>query len=308
MRSRASDRLCLSILRWLHRQHSQTTQLPIALSDSEFSVWPNPPIPIIYFLPVSLQNGLLYLPLFFHEFGHVLYACHKQEMNDLVRELQQSLEELLAPVSQRNDPHAFVVAERTRKIIENWHPWSQEIFCDAVGLTIGGPAFLNAFSAYFRMLGKGVFHQSSNDLEVSRHPVAWIRIQLLVDRAKKIGLQAEAAEIEKEWEKIAGALEQPEDYYGYYESTFLPIVEKTIDLMLIEANPNSFTATDTSNNAWKESSTPIHMMNEAWKMFSDSPEKYPQWESETIKLYLASISRIPAHSRPPSKVIVQNPT
>ena len=56
--------------------------------------------PLIYMMPPSAQQGLLYLPLFFHEFGHLLYACHKPEMDALVRELQENLAELLEPAVQ----------------------------------------------------------------------------------------------------------------------------------------------------------------------------------------------------------------
>ncbi|HID31135.1 MAG TPA: hypothetical protein EYP19_14210 [Desulfobacterales bacterium] len=76
-----SDRLCLRIIAWLHTSHPQTQNIPAGLSNEEFGIWPAPLYPVVYFMPASAQYGLLYLPLFFHEFGHLLYACCKGEAN-----------------------------------------------------------------------------------------------------------------------------------------------------------------------------------------------------------------------------------
>ncbi len=72
LRARKSDRLCLRFLRWLHSTHPGTARTPVALRDDEFSLLPLPDLPAIYGLPCSAQYGLLFLPLFFHEFGHLL--------------------------------------------------------------------------------------------------------------------------------------------------------------------------------------------------------------------------------------------
>src|SRR5882724_3127390 len=77
LRTQPSDRMCLKLLRWLHSVHKQTQPIPAALSDGDFASWPVPPLPTVYFMPTFAQSGLLYLPLFFHEFGHLLYACHE---------------------------------------------------------------------------------------------------------------------------------------------------------------------------------------------------------------------------------------
>lgn len=83
LRYRPSDRLCLRIIAWLHDYHAETRGTPAGLSDGEFGVWPELRIPIVYFMPSSRQRGLLYMPLFFHEFGHLLYTGHKKELDEL---------------------------------------------------------------------------------------------------------------------------------------------------------------------------------------------------------------------------------
>jgi hypothetical protein len=118
LRSRPSDRLCLKLLRWLHTTHPMTRAIPAALSDGDFASWPVPPWPTIYFMPPSAQQRLLHLPLFFHEFGHLLYATHKPEMDDLVRDLQVTISELLMPSTHRDDIFAQRESGQRSMIVE----------------------------------------------------------------------------------------------------------------------------------------------------------------------------------------------
>lgn len=103
-----------------------------------------------YLTPVTRQVTLLYLPLLFHEFGHLLYACHKQEMDDLVKEFQKTVTAALTPMSIRDQRGALRNAVFRRRAVTAWFAWVQEFFCDATGFTIGGPCFVSAFSHFFR--------------------------------------------------------------------------------------------------------------------------------------------------------------
>ena len=77
----------------------------MALSDGDFASWPQPNWPTIYFMPPSAQHRLLYLPLFFHEFGHLLYSCHEPELDELIKALQKVIAQFLEPSAQRDDRH-----------------------------------------------------------------------------------------------------------------------------------------------------------------------------------------------------------
>lgn len=289
-RSLPSDRLCLSLLNWLHKAHQQTIGLPACISDGEFSVLPYPPFPTVYLMPPSAQHGILYLPLFFHEFGHVLYTRQKTELDDLVAELQKGIENLLRPVSQRNDQYSEAEQTRHKTIVETWYSWAQELFCDAVGLVIGGPCFINALLFYFRMTGKEMFHQSAENLARSTHPVMWLRVRLISDRARRLGLTKEADLLEHEWDSVASAMHVNEDYYGFYDPQFLPLVRQTIEDMITEAEPLHFTHEDLSQ---QESSpnppSPVHLLNTAWTKFLSNPETYLSWEESVIATFLNSV-------------------
>lgn len=283
-----SDRLCLRIITWLHGNHPQTQDIPAGLSNEEFSIWPTLRYPIVYFMPASAQYGLLYLPLLFHEFGHLLYICHGQEMDKLVRDLQEEFADLLEPVSQRDDLQAQEAARMRKAIVETWYEWAQELFCDAVGFKIGGPCFVRALSMYFRMRGRDEFHLPMEELAGSTHPVTWLRIRLIADRAREMGWSAETDELEGEWDKIATIMDVAEDHYGFYVDEFLPSIRSTLNDMLTEASPYQFTDSDVSSSKWDPKlSSPVHLLNRAWFMFLQNPNEYSKWEEEAVSIFLA---------------------
>lgn len=74
-------------------------------------------------------------------------------------------------------------------IVETWSAWTQEFFCDAVGFFMAGPAFAYAFSMYFRTLGWKEYYVPEEELAGRSHPVTWMRIHLLADRARQIGYE-----------------------------------------------------------------------------------------------------------------------
>jgi hypothetical protein len=279
LRYRESDRLCLKLLSWLHKQHTKTQTIPVGLSDGEFGIWPAPEFPIVYFMPSSAQYGLLYLPLFFHEFGHLLYACHKQEMDDLVRELQKKIAELLAPAVQKDDPYSTAEAVLRNRIVETWYGWIQEVFCDSVGFRIGGKSFIHAFSMYSQMLGNEEFHVPQEQLAYRDHPVTWLRIHVLSDQMRQASLLQEANKLEETWKTIAETLNIQEDYFGYYDNSFLPFIRQTINDMLVEANPCRFTVDDISGQKpLSPQSSPVHLLNHAWAAFLREPSQYSDWQ------------------------------
>ncbi len=286
LRGCPSDRLCLRVLQWLHGAHPQTQHIPAAISDGDYATFPDPPNPTIYFMPPSAQHRLLYLPLFFHEYGHLLYACHRPEMDALVRNLQGVLVQFLEPSVQRDDRHAPHDQERRSTIVETWYEWTVELFCDAVGLVIGGAAFIHSFSMYFRMLGRDEFQVRAEALEHRGHPVTWLRIQLLVDRARRMNLHDAAQGAEVSWNTIAEEMKVNEDYFGFYEAEFLTAIQQTIDDMLTEAEPRHFDEQAVEDSE-ASTSSPVPLLNRAWREFFKDVQKYSEWEESVISAYLA---------------------
>lgn len=278
LRAKTSDRLALHTLAWLHAKHPRTAVFPPAFTSGDTGVWPMTLVTPIYFLPAFEQDSLLFQSLLFHEFGHLLYACHTQEMDDLVGELQRDIGQLLLPPSQRNDRHDEEQADVRGAIVARWHTWTQELFCDAVGLVVGGPSFLNAFSGHLSSMSRGDFYRDESDLIGSTHPVTWLRIRLLASRARTLNWNEAADRVESEWALTAAAMRITEDYHGFYDERFRGSVEQRLDDMLTEADPHRCTADEASGRA----ASPVGLLNLAWLEFHRDPEKFGAWETARI--------------------------
>jgi hypothetical protein len=232
---------------------------------------------------------LLYLPLYFHEFGHLLYACHKQELDALVRDLQQEVDGFLRPSSVRNDKHAAWQSSHREAIVTAWYNWAQEFFCDAVGLIIGGPAFLWAFSTYLSTLDRGDFYRSPLELRGSTHPVTFLRVRLLTDLGSTLGLSRPAQTVMQEWVRIAAAMDVSEDYHGFYDDELADPIHRTIDDMVTEVSPRAYTDAEIGGNPDLVSpdDTPVSLVHKAWHAwFVSTEDAYPRWEGNAIAHWL----------------------
>lgn len=279
MRYRDEDRCALVVLHWIHAGSDQTTHRPFAVSDGSFAIYPPPQGPAVYHLPLSRRETLLYLPLLFHEFGHLLYASYRPEMDELVVEFQDVVKRVLAPATVRDGAQARRDEAVRQAVVSAWYPWLQEFFCDAVGLTLGGEAFLKAFSHYFR-------HRSPEEYFVPRrqqlsreHPVTFLRMRMLVDRCEALGLGSSGAGVKEAWEETARLLGVPEEYEGTWsEELYMPLW-RTLDDMLVQASPRRFDA--------DESQRVVGLIVEAWRRFENADANYAKWEREAIANFVS---------------------
>ncbi|MDX2004199.1 MAG: hypothetical protein SFU83_02890 [Meiothermus sp.] len=277
-RASERDRLCLWVLRWLHAAHPSTNDTVVALGDGSFSIYYFLDHAPIYYVPTSSQQGLLYLPLLFHEFGHLLHLRHQQELHDLVVELQNKLTTLLEPALSRGDDYDQAKTEDRRRVVETWFDWMEEFFCDAVGYAIGGVAFVGAFSSFLLMKGDDMFYMPPNRLGGSSHPVSRIRIRLLTERLRQDGSVESAERIYQTWAALAETKGLEENYHGYFEDSFVPLVMQTLDDMLTEASPHAPAKAEEG----APPTTPSRVVQTAWQKFIDSPSDYVAWERETV--------------------------
>lgn len=274
------DIASLKILAWIHKLHTQTTSKPFLIVDGDFGIYPTIDSPLTYSLPVTSQYSLLHTPLFFHELGHYLYAYHGTEMNELVKELQKKIEDQLRTPFQNNDPVSEEDKKRSMIVVETWYEWMQELYCDAVGLQIGGTTYLKTFSQYLLLSGKTAFYVKVGDLAKRSHPVTMIRIKFLVSRAKKLGLQKEAEQLEEEWNAVAAALGMKEEYFGYYSDDYHDDINSILDDMIEESCPMLFSdfcsPEITDYDAIRDNY--LQLINLAWRKYTTDPLGYSAWE------------------------------
>jgi hypothetical protein len=281
------DKLALKIIQWLHSTDRATTAMPAACRDGDPAVLPFLEFTPIYEFPSLAQRSLLFMPLYIHEFGHVLYVLHKPEMDALVKELQDYVASELQPLSQRNDQRAKKQRELQRAVVLTWYDWIQELFCDAVGLTMGGPAYGFAFSEYLMRLDRGDFSLDRADLAFSSHPVTWMRVQFLIARARRLGHSEVADEIEEHWSIISSSLNVSEDYFGYFEKQWTSTIDSCLDDMLTETSPRqSEDAENKANMDWDSVTSPILLLNKAWKIARENPSRFRDWEIKAVENFL----------------------
>jgi hypothetical protein len=286
LRARASDRLCLTTIEWLHQNHPEAAGYPAAFISGHCAIRPFLHIAPIYVFPSVEQMSLLYQPLLFHEFGHLLYAIHKPEMDDLVRELQYEVDEILMPVSQRNDRYSENMTTQRQDIAYTWYAWAQELFCDAIGFEIGGPSFLHAFSNFLNTRDMGNYYRDSRGLQYSSHPVTWLRIHFLSRRAREAGFASLADTVEKEWDDVAQLMGIVEDYHGYYDESVDQVVLQTVEDMIVEASPRHFEVEELVDSDNQQKPIPlIAILNMAWEIYKNDFENYSQWEPRQIENY-----------------------
>ncbi len=287
VRAHTEDRLGLLVLRNLHDACQKTALLPFGITDGNFAVYPTWQVPPIYLVPVTRQKTLLYLPLLFHEFGHVLYSCHKAEMDDLVKEFQKVVSAALAPQSMRGAGAGKAAAFR-RQVVTAWFAWVQEFYCDAVGMTIGGPSFVKSFSHFFRTRSNDQYYVPREEQLKRKHPVTWLRTKMLVDRARKYGYTQLADAVEKAWEETAKAIGVQEDYEGTWKDDFFVPLRQTLDDMIEESGPPEHGPEDITVVESAAKFTPVQLCNLAWQKFETASPTYRSWERGAIESFLKS--------------------
>jgi hypothetical protein len=277
------DRVCLRTITWLHKEHEQTKDYPAVFADDDVSIVPSKGLPF-YFFPCVEQRGLRFQPLFFHEFGHLLYKCHELELDVLVGDFQQFVESELLPVSQRNDQYAQEQARVRQSIVETWYKWIQEFFCDAVGFEIGGPCFLYAFSEYISKFQSADYSRQAPDLHGSSHPVSSLRVKLLMERAQRKGFEEAANWIGERWNDAAVLLNVVEDHHGFYTASLKARLTQTLDDMLIEVAPRQFTNEEATGHGWDAPSTNlVALLNHVWIHYFAGPSTFQPWESHVLE-------------------------
>lgn len=277
LRVNSKDMLALRFIHWLHLEHEQTVYHPFIIANGDFSIYPSKDSPIRYHLPLTSQLSLLHLPLIFHEFGHLLFVKHREEMVALIKDYQKKLDEIIVMPIQKFDSKNSTELNKRSLIIETWFEWIEEMFCDLVGLTIGGASYLQAFSHFIRFGGSSSYFVTDRDLARRSHPVSWLRLKIMKERAEKLGLINEHSEVSKDWDEISKVLKVKEDYFGYYDQDFHELIQSTLEDMLTEANPITFGSyLDSRDENF------IKLFNEAWALYLKDPVNYPTWETDAI--------------------------
>lgn len=288
LRASESDRLALKVVAWLHQSHPRTKGYPAAIASGGCAMRPLIQFCPVYFFPTAEQTGLLYQPLYFHEFGHLLYACHRDELDELVFDLRKDIVRILTPASYRGDRYS-ALQDSQRQIVERtWYHWAQELFCDAVGLAIGGSSYLWAFSLYLSRMDPSDFHLPWEALAKSTHPPTWLRIKFLHIQASAKGLSEQSGPIVKEWDDMATLIGIAEDYHGFYDPAFDDAVLTMLNDSLIEVEPRVYLSSEVMDELTfpDQGASPVALAHRAWCASFAEGVDYASWEKEATRRWL----------------------
>ncbi|MEM9954174.1 MAG: hypothetical protein AAF846_21365 [Chloroflexota bacterium] len=274
------------IILWVHRQHVQSRTVFPATSDGGWSIFSMVQFPI-YYIPLLQQNRLLQQPLLFHEFGHLLHRLHQAEVDDLIREFQITVIRKLHSALGSNDRYYEQQLQKNNRIATTWYSWIVEIFCDSVGFTLGGPSYLKAFSLALSSVSPQDFHMNIDNIIGSSHPVTWLRVKFLAERANAEGFVDISNRILSQWNETANVLGIKEDYYGMYDPVLHRSIVDIVDDMIVETDPRRYTDVDLAMTSRNVFATPIRLLDKAWHQFESDPEGYQEWEEMAIQQYLS---------------------
>jgi hypothetical protein len=287
IRFRREDVLALRVLQWLHQSTKEAAHLTFALAADDYKVWASPLMPCIYYIPLTCRQSLLSLPLVFHEFGHVLYECHKPEMDELVKEFREAVSLFLTPQAVGDASLAAQGQEFRQQVVTCWYTWAQEFFCDAVGLKIGGSAYLRSMSRHFHTISREEYALNRDSFLRRKHPLTWLRIRLLSERAATMGHDEVARRLVEEWQSTADELKIEEEFHGTWDEALRADFDKMIDDMLVQAEPSTGTDEDRAAKPRSVPGTVLGLFHAAWATHDADPESYETWERRAVRRFVS---------------------
>ena len=180
----------------------------------------------------------------------------------------------------------MIAAERLRKPVglrdqlELWMTswskyWMQEFFCDLFAVSTAGPAF--AWSHYHLCVERGGDPFETPLVSMTTHPADDARMRAALLMLTALGFDAEAQRIEGTWQDYVGTMDYfpaPEYRQCYPENLLSGIVAAAQEGIrgsgVVVARPDTLVPG-------------VALLNEAWRVFWQTPEDYQVWEAEKLK-------------------------
>ena len=80
-----------------------------------------------------------------------------------------------------------------------------------------------------------------------------------------------------------------EDYFGYFDPVLKSILDEILGYMLIEASPRKYSSDNLNYSEFDPYiANPVQLLSAAWTRYDADPNKYDQWEVQTITDYLST--------------------
>jgi hypothetical protein len=139
---------------------------------------------------------------------------------------------------------------------------------------------------YFDTLQNLAFYRPEENLCKSSHPVSWLRVKFLVQRAKVMGLVEEAERMNKDWQDLAKLLNINENYHKYYRDSYNSFIVTALDDMIKEANPIFFKDFDSPIVSYiANDHNFIQLVTWAWQTYIEAPTEFRRQEQHVLNFF-----------------------
>jgi len=257
------------------------------------------PFTNVVFVPVGESSFLLHLPDLFHEIGHeVLFNMENElrlkKVNDsyfmAIQRITGYYQELLTKKMRETGPPTIpmIVAH----IHSQWKTyWINEFFSDLFALYTLGAAY--AWSHLHLATKKSENAYEFSPILPQSHPSDDSRMRMLAIGLNKLGFKDEAASILFKWNNMPFVVNtQPVVEYQYAYPNDL--MNEIAELFLTGLKESQFSIVSSEKLEKPNPDSIVNLLNEAWNLFWDCPDKFREWEENTIQKLKASFELIVA--------------
>lgn len=231
-------------------------------------------------VPLAEGRFLLHLPDLYHELGHSLLAFENDGrlagfQQKHVEAVDEALGYLAGELRRENTglgPEAY-----KRYLLcwtDCWLSWAIEFFCDLFAVYVVGPAFAWAHLHLAACMDTDPFRVPL--LSTTVHPADAARMTVLLRALDRLGFQNDRDAVSQRWEEflnVSGNRKSPE-----YRRCFPDALLGQIEQLAFEGT--LALGCDLADPAMKGPSR--RLLNEAWRVFWQSPENYVEWERDMV--------------------------
>lgn len=253
------------------------------------------PFTNVIFMPVGESHFLLHLPDAFHEIGH--YVLFNRENTERLTDLNNSYNLAITKIT---DYYREILAKKIREtgpeeisraimhIHYLWKEyWINEFFCDLFALYTLGPAY--AWSHLHLTIKKSDDIYRFSNVFRQTHPSDDSRMKMLLIGLNILGYNEESTLILSKWKDMPCVTdtEPVVDYQYAYPKKLMNEIAK----LIFNALKNGYFSILTPNVLGKQNSNHItKILNDAWTLFWNNPEKFRTWEEKCIDKLKAIVS------------------
>jgi hypothetical protein len=147
-------------------------------------------------------------------------------------------------------------------------------------------SFLRSISRHFHAISRDEYALERDVLLRRKHPLTWLRIQLLCNRARVMGHEEAADRVVEQWQSTARELGIDAEYHGTWDEALRGDFNKMLDDMLVQASLPTATDEDSCRSAPE---TVLGLFHAAWAAHDRAPDSYEDWERRAVRRFVSRL-------------------